>query len=126
MPYGRIGLKIVLLAAMLFVLGAAASCMTAEKKPLLQKEVLKRDSRWRVQVMGVNTSNSACLAEITYDGAPRIHIVVITPTRLENIGYAQVIGGTEENLSDAKLMDLFNEAISKNCLPLIVPGYIEV
>lgn len=117
--------KIVLLIALLFVSTEVAMLSSAEqKKPFIQNEVTKRDSRGRVEIMETHTTSGTCMAQITYEEVPRIHLIVITPTKLENIGYAQINGGTKDTLSDAVLTGVFNDTINEFCLPLIIPGYV--
>lgn len=115
------------LALCLLVTGVSAvyvpTIIGAEPKSLIRSEVVKRDSRGRVEVMEVRAENGMCMAQITYDKVPRIHVLVASSGRLRNLGYLQINDGTEDGLSDETVMKNFNNAINTHCLPLIIPGY---
>ena len=115
------------LAAVLFASLCIPSVAGAEHdSSLIRSEVIKRDSRGRVEMMKTRAGNGACVAEIVYDKVPRIYVVVASRVRLQNIGYLQINDGTEENLSDETLMKNFRKAIGEHCLPLIVPGFVAI
>lgn len=119
-------LKIIVLSTALFVSsGLTAACSAEQGHPFIQSEVTKRDARGRVQVMETRTGKGTCIAEITYDGRPRIYVVVISRTMIRNLGHLLIRDGTEDNLVDEVLMSNFNKAIKEHCLHLIVPGYVQ-
>ena len=106
---------------------AVAACGTVPKYSPIQSEVTKRDSRGRVEVMETRASDGTCIAQVIYEhGMPTIHVLVISRTRLRNLGYRQVLDGTEEGTSDAVLMRNIDEVIREQCLPLIIKGYRQV
>jgi hypothetical protein len=119
--------KIVLLIALVFALMFLAAICSAE--PLtspVQSEVTKRDSRGRVEAMETRASDGTCMAQVVYDhGVPNIHVLVISRTRLENLGALQIVSETEAGISDTVLMEKFDKAIGEHCLPLIIDGYRE-
>lgn len=123
---GRNSLRIMIfaLAATALALSGTTAASAEQQSFIPQSEVTKRDARGRVQVMETRTSRGTCMAEITYTELPRIYVVVISRTRLQNLGYLQINNGTEGNLTNEVLMENFHKAISEHCLPLIVPEYV--
>lgn len=118
------GFKIALLT-LLFMVGMPV--FSAEPGlSFVKREVIKRDSRGRVEMMEIRADLGRCVAQITYDEGPRIHVLVISRTRLQNLGFLQINDGTESGLSDATLMAKFNYAIREYCLPLIIKGYVVI
>lgn len=113
---------------LLFLLAiAVAACSTVPKFSPIQNEVTKRDSRGRVEVMETRASDGTCIAQVIYErGVPAIHVLVISRTRLQNLGSLYITGGTEDEISDATLMEKFYKAIGEHCLPLIIKGYRQV
>ncbi len=119
--------KTVLFFTALFLLIGMPHAFGAEPAPSrIQFEVTKKDSRGRVQVMEARTDRGGCIAEIVYEGLPQIYVVVISRTRLQNLGHLLIRDGTEDNLTNEVLMENFHKAINEHCLPLIVPGYTDV
>ncbi|MFA5998179.1 MAG: hypothetical protein WC814_02225 [Candidatus Paceibacterota bacterium] len=115
--------KVALLTLVLCI-AASTPVFSTEELSLIRSEVTKRDSRGRVEVMEVHTASGKCVAQIAYEGIPRVYILVLSRTRLQNLGYLQINDGTEDGLSDTILVRIFNKAIREYCLPLIVQGYV--
>ena len=112
--------------ALFLSVGRAEAFGAEPVPPRIQFEVTKKDSRGRVQVMEARTDRGGCIAEIVYEGLPQIYVVVISRTRLQNLGHLLIRDGTEDNLTNEVLMENFHKAIGEHCLPLIVPGYDRV
>lgn len=119
--------NVVLVAVPSFVLWTAMAC-ASERMELgessAQTEVTQRDLRGRVKVLETRAGGGVCIAEVTYEEATRIHVVVVSRALLKNLGYLQINDGTESGLSNKVLMENFNKAI-RHCLPFIIPGYVE-
>ncbi len=110
---------------MLITLASVGVVTTYSTEPqFLRKEVVKKDSRGRPEVMKASAIGGVCMVEITYVYKwPQIHIVVVSSRGgIRNLGTLVLQNESEETLSGAALAEDFDLAF-EYCLPLIVPGY---
>ena len=113
------------LPLVLVLMGATVLHAANDDPPRIQIEVTKKDSLGRVQVMEVRAGTGTCIAEIIYEGGPRVHVVVIAQNGIRNLGFAAIGGETAKNLDNEVLVRIFETTIRQHCLPLIVPSYAE-
>ena len=122
-------LKLTVMASLFLVLASAPNAQSADMAwPFIKREVVKRDVKGHIQVMQARTKHGVCIAEIVHArlAPPRIYVLLISRTRLQNLGFLLINDGTRNGrASDSALTERFGKAISQ-CLPFIVPGYVIV